>query len=72
VTTARLIESAAWTLGLVLFGWIVLDAWRTSRRYDERLLLSSREGEIEKDLQEMAADLERIETTLDRERGERP
>ena len=72
MTTARLLETAAWLLGAALFGWIVLDAWRTSRRYDERLLLSSREGEIEKDLQEMAADLERIETTLDRERGERP
>jgi len=72
MTTARLLEATAWLLGAALFAWILLDAWRTSRRYDERLLLSSREGEIEKDLQEMAADLERIETDLDRERGTRP
>ncbi|HEX3847098.1 MAG TPA: hypothetical protein VHV81_06920 [Steroidobacteraceae bacterium] len=43
----RLAEAAAWIGGACIFGWILLDAWRTGRRFDEKLLLSSREGEIE-------------------------
>ncbi|HLW24651.1 MAG TPA: hypothetical protein VKT22_09860 [Steroidobacteraceae bacterium] len=57
----RLLEALAWAAGIVLFAWLGFDAWRTSRSFDERLLLSSREGEIEKDLREVAADLEDIE-----------
>lgn len=57
----RWAETAAWLGGVLSFGWILWDAWRTSRRFDERLLLSSQEGEIENDLKEVAADLERIE-----------
>jgi hypothetical protein len=53
----RLAEALAWLGGLVLLGYILLDAWRTGRDYDESLLLSSREGEIEKDLREVAANL---------------
>lgn len=60
----RSLEIAAWFAGLALFGWMGFDAWRTGRRYEERLLLSSREGEIEKDLKEVAADLEDIERRI--------
>ena len=59
-------EYAAWVAGLGIFAWILWDAWRTGRSFDERLLLSSREGEIEKDLKEVAANLEPIETRIDR------
>jgi len=67
----RLAEAAAWIGGILLFGWIIRDAWRTSRAYDERLLLSSREGEIEKDLREVAAHLEQLEERIDRLPGSR-
>jgi hypothetical protein len=46
----RVAEAAAWIVGVLLFGWMLLDAWRTNRTYNESLLVSSREGEIEKDL----------------------
>jgi hypothetical protein len=49
-------EAAAWMVGLLLFSWMLLDAWRTNRTYNESLLLSSREGEIEEDLPEVASD----------------
>ena len=52
--------------GFALLGWIVLDALRTSRAYAEKLLLSSREGEIEEDLREIADELERIDENIDR------
>ena len=57
---------AAWIAGLAIFAWILWDAWRTSHSFDERLLLSSREGEIENDLKEVAANLEQIESRIDR------
>jgi len=62
----RWLEALAWAGGCALFLWMGVDAWLTGRRYDEHLLLSSREGEIEKDLKEVAADLEAIETRLER------
>jgi hypothetical protein len=68
----RLAESAAWIGGLLLFGWIIRDAWRTGRSYDERLLLSSREGEIEKDLGEVVAGAEPAERRADDQSGPRP
>ena len=46
----RLAEAAAWISGVLIFAWIILDAWRTSRRFDAQLLISSREGEIEQDV----------------------
>ena len=54
----RIAESAAWVGGLLLFAWIIHDAWRTGRDYDAGLLLSSREGEIENDMQQIVADVE--------------
>ena len=54
----RMAESAAWIGGLLLFGWVIRDAWRTGRDYDARLLLSSREGEIENDMQQIVAEIE--------------
>lgn len=35
----------AWIGSVLLFGWMLRDAWGVSRRYDERFLLSSTEGE---------------------------
>ena len=57
----RLAEITAWIGGFLLLGWIIRDVWRTGRSYDERLLLSSREGEIEKDLHEVVAEVEPLE-----------
>jgi hypothetical protein len=65
MSVLRLAEAAAWLGGAGIFGWIILDAWRTGRRFDERLLLSSREGEIEKDLKEVASNLEQLEERID-------
>jgi hypothetical protein len=62
----RLAEAAAWIIGASLLGWMLLDAWRTNKSYDESLLLSSREGEIEKDLKEVESDLEEVEDGADR------
>jgi hypothetical protein len=71
----RLAEAAAWIIGASLLGWMLLDAWRTNKTYDESLLLSSREGEIEKDLKEVESDLDEVEHSADRlaarERGDR-
>ncbi len=68
----RLLEAAAWITGAVLFGAILLDSWRTDRTYDESLLLSSREGEIEKDLREVANGLEQLEDRVDELSGRHP
>jgi len=65
----RLAEGAAWAVAMVLFGGILLDAWRTSRRYEESLLTSSREGEIETDAREVESGLEQIEDRLDEVSG---
>lgn len=65
----RLAEAAAWTVAVLLFGGILLDAWRTSRRYEESLLISSREGEIEADSNEVESGLEQIEDRLDEVAG---
>jgi len=65
----RLAEGAAWAVAIVLFGGILLDAWRTSRRYEESLLTSSREGEIETDAREVESGLEQIEDRLDEVSG---
>lgn len=35
----------AWTISIVLLGWIVADAFRVSKQYDEEFLMSSREGD---------------------------
>jgi len=65
MSVVRLTELLAWLAGAALLGWIVLDAWRTGRAFDESLLLSSREGEIEENLKEVAAGLESVEDRLD-------
>jgi Tfp pilus assembly protein PilN len=59
VSVLRVAEASAWIIGSLLLGWMLLDAWRTNRQYDESLLLSSREGEIEKDLREVESTSER-------------
>jgi hypothetical protein len=65
MSSLRLLEAAAWITGALLFGAILLDSWRTNRTYEESLLLSSREGEIEQDLREVAKDLEQLEDRVD-------
>lgn len=39
-----LLSYAAWIIAAYLLLWIVVDAVRVGREYDEELLLSSREG----------------------------
>jgi len=36
---------AAWGTSILLFIWMLFDAWRVGRAFDEDFLLSSREGE---------------------------
>jgi hypothetical protein len=61
----QLVEILAWVGAVALIGALLRDAWLTGRRYDERLLTSSREGEIEANLREVAAGLEAIEDRVD-------
>jgi hypothetical protein len=61
----QLVEILAWIGALALISALLRDAWLTGHRYDERLLTSSREGEIEADLREVAAGLEAIEEQVD-------
>lgn len=42
-----LIELAAWAGSGVLLLWMILDAVRVGREFDEDILLSSREGDLE-------------------------
>ncbi|WP_162844476.1 hypothetical protein [Paraburkholderia ribeironis] len=39
-----LLSDAAWALSILLFAWIIVDAWRVSRAYDDDFLMSSTEG----------------------------
>lgn len=65
-------ELLAWALGLALLTGMLRDALRTGRSYRESLLLSSREGEIDEELQDVERSLEDIESRLDRTRPEHP
>jgi hypothetical protein len=40
-----LLSYAAWAVAVALFLWMLVDAWRVGREFDEDFLLSSREGE---------------------------
>ena len=44
----NLLEYAAWIISVGLLGWMAIDALRINRDYNEDLLTSSREGDIEK------------------------
>jgi hypothetical protein len=39
-----LLSHAAWAIAIVLFAWILVDALRVSRTYDDDFLTSSTEG----------------------------
>jgi hypothetical protein len=45
-----LINYAVWAIAIVLIGWMVIDALRVEFTYDRDLLVSSVEGEIEKEI----------------------
>jgi hypothetical protein len=36
---------AAWAVSILLFIWMLMDAWGVGRKFEEDFLLSSREGE---------------------------
>jgi hypothetical protein len=40
-----ILSYAAWGISILVFLWIIVDAWRTSKEFEEDFLLSSREGE---------------------------
>ena len=46
----QLIEYAAWALSAILGLWMLFDMIKTNRAYDEDLLTSSREGDIDETL----------------------
>ncbi|HML30208.1 MAG TPA: hypothetical protein PKE16_15520 [Hyphomicrobium sp.] len=46
----QLLEYAAWALSAILGLWMLFDMIRTNRSYNEDLLTSSREGEIDETL----------------------
>lgn len=41
----NMLSCAAWVISVWLLLWMLTDAWRISRQYDESVLMSSREGE---------------------------
>ena len=43
----QLLEYAAWALSAILGLWMLFDMIKTNRAYDEDLLTSSKEGEID-------------------------
>lgn len=43
----NILEYGAWAISFVLFGWMLLDAFRVNRDFEEEVLTSSREGELE-------------------------
>ena len=45
------INYAAWAISAILLGWMIIDALRVETTYDRELLVSSVEGEIEKEIQ---------------------
>lgn len=47
MNTFELLEYAAWGLSAFLGLWMLIDMLRTDRSYEEDLLTSSKEGEIE-------------------------
>ena len=44
------INYAAWAIAILLLAWVVIDAFRIETTYDADLLVSSVEGEIEKEI----------------------
>ncbi|HET6390435.1 hypothetical protein [Hyphomicrobium sp.] len=50
MNTFELFEYVAWGLSAVLGLWMLFDMIRTNRAYDEDLLTSSKEGEIDQTL----------------------
>jgi hypothetical protein len=44
------INYLVWLVAIVLLGWMVIDAMRVETTYDRKLLVSSVEGEIEKEI----------------------
>jgi hypothetical protein len=46
----QLLEYAAWALSAILGLWMLFDMIKINRSYDEELLTSSREGEIDETL----------------------
>ncbi len=46
----QLLEYAAWALSAILGLWMLIDMIKINRSYDEELLTSSREGEIDETL----------------------
>jgi len=48
------INYAAWAIAILLLGWCIVDAFRIETTFDHDLLVSSVEGEIEKEIQDHA------------------
>jgi hypothetical protein len=44
------INYATWAIAILLLIWLVIDAFRIETTYDAELLVSSVEGEIEKEI----------------------
>ncbi len=46
----QVINYVAWVVGIGLLLWLLIDAIRVEKTYDQELLVSSVEGEIEKEI----------------------
>jgi hypothetical protein len=50
VTIEEVMNYVAWAASIAIFAWLVVDALRVEVTYDRDLLVSSVEGEIEKEI----------------------
>lgn len=48
--TVQLINYAVWAIAIGILAWVLIDALRVETTYDRELLVSSVEGEIEKEI----------------------
>jgi hypothetical protein len=44
------VNYVVWAIGILILVWLVIDAFRIETNYDHDLLVSSVEGEIEKEI----------------------
>jgi hypothetical protein len=61
---AQVLNYVAWVASALIFLWMIVDAVRVETTYDRKLLVSSVEGEIEKEIlghEELAHQIGRTE-----------
>lgn len=50
MSVVQLVNYGAWAISILVLAWMIVDALRVETTYDRELLVSSAEGEIEKEI----------------------